>query len=395
MIDVKRQEEAFEKLNQCDSSMLVDKFSIKKSYSFSRDYESENTHFAHIHYGDIHSHYDGIISKATTLKHIDIPKKDYELVKESDVIIADASEDYYDLGKAIYIKSINENVQLISGLHTFLLRSKGEYDSELFYHYSKSVNYKKQMLRLGTGMSVFGISKSNLEKIILKNYKNQNTIANFLTSLDELIQKQEEYIELLKIQKNVLSLKLVGTKGKTYKIKDITQYINNDKVENTAEYDKITISLNKNGIKKLSNTSKRSDKRPFYLRKTNEIILGKQNYFSGSIAIVDEKFNNTIASNAILSFKINDHNSTKYLYEQISQKNYIAKRSALANGTGQKELSEKEFFNFEVLLPTIEEQIKIANLLDALDYKIILHNSKLEKLKLKKKYYLAIIFGRE
>ena len=46
-----------------------------------------------------------------------------------------------------------------------------------------------------------------------------------------------------------------------------------------------------------------SDKRPFYVRDENELIIGKQNYFNGSIAIVDKKYAGGICSNAIMSFK--------------------------------------------------------------------------------------------
>ena len=45
------------------------------------------------------------------------------------------------------------------------------------------------------------------------------------------------------------------------------------------------------------------------LRNENEIIIGKQNYFNGSIAKVTKEFNGCICSNAIMSFTtINDVN---------------------------------------------------------------------------------------
>ena len=39
----------------------------------------------------------------------------------------------------------------------------------------------------------------------------------------------------------------------------------------------------------------------------------------------------------------------------------------LANGTGQKELSEKDFLNFTIMLPNVEEQNAIADLLITAD----------------------------
>ena len=133
------------------------------------------------------------------------------------------------------------------------------------------------------------------------------------------------------------------------------------------------------------------DTRPFYIRHQGEIIIGKQNYFNGSIAIVSEKFDNYICSNAIMSFSISNAN-TYFIYYQISQSDYINKRSYMANGTGQKELSEKDFLNFDIKIPSIEEQNRIANLFTSLDKKIELETKKLQDLKTYKKGLLQKMF---
>lgn len=79
--------------------------------------------------------------------------------------------------------------------------------------------------------------------------------------------------------------------------------------------------------------------------------IGKQNFFNGSIAIVPSELNGFIYSNAIMSYKINNYIDKNIYFKMIFKKNEY-----LADGTGQKELSEKKFEELEVKIPnSIEE----------------------------------------
>lgn len=167
---------------------------------------------------------------------------------------------------------------------------------------------------------------------------------------------------------------------------------NKEKVNNTKEYQKITIKLNLKGIEKNFSEREMADTRPFYIRELNEIIIGKQNYFNGSIAIVTKEFAGCICSNAIMSFKVKKDN-VKFIFYYISRRDYLKKREFLANGTGQKELSEKDFLNFVIKLPCLEEQQKIADFLSSIDNKIEKLSSKLEELKEFKKGLLQQMFA--
>ncbi len=107
---------------------------FKKTYSFSRSVEGDGI-YKHIHYGDIHMNYNGVINKEKYIPSIDIPSNDnYEFVKERDIIFADASEDRKDLGKVAVVKEIGDNV--ISGLHTICFRPNKTINSEFFLNHS-------------------------------------------------------------------------------------------------------------------------------------------------------------------------------------------------------------------------------------------------------------------
>lgn len=165
-----------------------------------------------------------------------------------------------------------------------------------------------------------------------------------------------------------------------------------DKVEDTSKYKKITVMLNFKGIKFAEIEREMADTRPFYVRRTDEIIIGKQNYFNGSIALVSKEFDGTICSNAIMSFSVKQNSIPYFIYSLLSQNRFMRTREKLANGTGQKELSEKDFLNFDINLPSKQEQEKIGGFLSSFDKFIQKQQEKIDLLKELKKGYLQQMF---
>ena len=266
---------------------------------------------------------------------------------------------------------------------------------DFYFDYNLRLNkYLKPIVNIG---AKHDMKISN--EYVLTNYvsfpsiEEQTKIANFLSLIDRKIEIQEKLVENLKSYKKGLLQKVFSNNlgWKSAKLGDFL--IPNDKisVEDTSKYKKLTVKLNLQGLEE--NIVKRTmlDTRPFYIRHQGEIIIGKQNYFNGSIAIISKKFDNYICSNAIMSFSISNAN-IYFIYYQISQSDYINKRSYMANGTGQKELSEKDFLNFDIKIPNIEEQNQIANLFSNLDRKIELETKKLQDLKTYKKGLLQQMF---
>jgi type I restriction enzyme S subunit len=165
------------------------------------------------------------------------------------------------------------------------------------------------------------------------------------------------------------------------------------KVYDTSKYKKITVMLNLKGLKFAEIDRDMADTRPFYQRRTNEIIIGKQNYFNGSIAIVSDEFNDAICSNAIMSFS-SKQNNPFFLFSLLSQDSFMKQREKLANGTGQKELSENDFLSFEIKLPVIDEQEKIGGFLSTFNKLIQKQQEKIGLLKELKKGYLQKMFPK-
>ena len=232
----------------------------------------------------------------------------------------------------------------------------------------------------------------------------QKKIADFLSTVDEVIAQSKAEVQNLEQQKKAAMQKIFsqevrfkredGTDYPEWEEKKLHQLVKpNDKVPvETSKYRKITIGLRLKGVSFAEMTREMADKRPFYLRKEGEIIVGKQNYFNGSIALITKEFNNTICSNAIMSFMPNDSVITFFLLSAISNDKYLKEREYMANGTGQKELSEKDFLNFSVAIPCLEEQQKIADFLSAYDEAISYAKQELDKWKELKKGLLQQMF---
>ncbi len=199
-------------------------FEILRSHSISREglsTENNSNKTYCIHYGDIHTKYkSGFID---FLKMNIIPQiiddsfcvnpDDY--LKEGDLIIADASEDYEGVAECAEIMNI-ENKKAVSGLHTIAIRaSKGlVVNGFLSYLFSYS-ELKNELRKKATGTSVYSVSKTTIKTLVisLPSLDVQTKITNILnTAVAELNQYQQKQ-QTLELQKKGLMQQLLT--GKT------------------------------------------------------------------------------------------------------------------------------------------------------------------------------------
>ena len=246
-------------------------------------------------------------------------------------------------------------------------------------------HYFLQLCNLSTGSKMPRADWSFIKEqsIAIPNILEQKKISETLELLDKKIELQSKKIEALKLFKLYMENQFIFKDDASYteyKLRDILIEGNKTPIADTSKYQKLTIKLNLKGLEFNKSQKEMSDKRPFYVRDENELIIGKQNYFNGSIAIVDKKYAGGICSNAIMSFKAKDGFDIKYIYLYLSQKSYMKQREFLANGTGQKELSEKEFLNFSIRIPSDNKVKKIIKNVNCISKKILLEENKLNKL---------------
>lgn len=178
-----------------EEKRLGEMFSWVNTNSLSRERLTlEGGQVQNIHYGDIHTKFAANFRQgAETIPFIkDAAPSDFKpelFCQVGDVVMADASEDYADIGKAIEIVELG-NVPLVAGLHTYIARPSIASVQVGFSGYLlRSEPMRRQVQRIAQGISVLGISKGNLEKLtfFLPHPAEQRKIADFLSALDRKI----------------------------------------------------------------------------------------------------------------------------------------------------------------------------------------------------------------
>ena len=157
----------------------------------------------------------------------------------------------------------------------------------------------------------------------------------------------------------------------------------------------LTVKLHAKGIEINDRIKPKLTKRgrPYYIRKSGELLIGRQNFHNGGMGIVPQSLDGGICSNAISSFKVfEDKIDVNYLYYFLARPEYYIKSERLIGGTGQKEFSEKELLKLKIDLPSLEEQSKIVDLLLNMDNKIQICENQLNKTQEIKKGLLQQMF---
>ena len=165
-----------------------------------------------IHYGDIHGKFSARFFQSTAaapfIKPHAMPQpvRDELFCQPGDLVIADASEDYADIGKAIEIIEVAPQ-SLVAGLHTHLARPKaGQFVLGFAGYLFQTWALRIQIMRIAQGISVLGISKPGLAqlKLPVPHLDEQRKIADFLSALDDKIAAVSAQIDQTQAFKNGL-----------------------------------------------------------------------------------------------------------------------------------------------------------------------------------------------
>ncbi len=186
-----------------EECLYGDIFSFYSTNSLSREKLNYDCgEVRNIHYGDIHTEF---ASQFNILKEqVPFINSDIELKKikkesycqEGDLVIADASEDYSDIGKSIELIDLNGEM-VLAGLHTFLARPAKGAMYVGFSGYLVQADYvRKQIMVIAQGTKVLGLATSRLAKVKLQipPLPEQQKIANYLSAMDTKIAAVDKQI---------------------------------------------------------------------------------------------------------------------------------------------------------------------------------------------------------
>lgn len=400
-------------------------FSFLKTFSFSRRQLTDKKtkdEIQNIHYGDIHATFENKILDFETEKRVPYLKdgfiskelfdnEEFPALQNGDLIIADASEDYEGVCNCIEIKNINER-KVIGGLHTFAARGKNEKITPGFRTFVLDHHQViRQLRRIATGISVYGVSKTNLSrvKIALPPLHEQKAIAKLLSTWDTAINKNNQLIAQKELQKkwlmqNLLTgkklLKEFGGKWKEVALSDVFDRVIRKNIE--ANTNVVTISAQRGFVRQIDFFNKQVASKildNYFLVKKGEFCYNKSysnGYPKGATKRLND-FDKAVVTTLYICFSIKDENKNHGdFFEQYFEANYLDRGlTKIAHEGGRAHgllnVTPSDFFSLKITIPELKEQTAIAQVLQIADKEIQLLKIKSEKLKEQKKGMMQVL----
>lgn len=370
-------------------------FEISGGKSFSRK-NMGNEGVPCLHYGDIHNRKKLIIDdeEIKDFPRVDIDKSDFKdkvFLENGDLVFADASEDYADIGKSVLISNEN-NIPFIGGLHTIIAKDKNNTFSKIYKKYLFQIhNIKKEIKYYTSGTSVLGISRKNINKVslFLPLGDEQAQIANILTTWDEAIELKEKLLEKKKdIKKGLRRLLITGeirlkghkSEWNKVRIKEVLNYeqpnkfLTNNFIDNKDdEFNIPVLTANKSFIKGYT-----SETEGIYTR-VPIILFGD---FTTNSKYVDFPFKIKSSALKILRTKKTNYN-LKFIYELIQLIRFPV--------STHKRYYISEYQHLKIRVPSINEQNEITDILSKADKSIELLEKEIELLREQKKGLMQLL----
>ena len=364
-----------------------------------------------IHYGDIHTKYPTIVDvEKEEIPFININEdtskfKKEQFCKDGDLIIADASEDYADIGKAIEL--INVNIDLVAGLHTILARDKSNKTATGFKGYLFLTDDLRKKIKINAnGISVLGISKNNIANldVRLPSKEEQEKISSFLRAIDKKIELLEKKHLLITYEKEYyLNLFFNENTGKNsnnfkkVKLGDILslqggfnfdsrmfdKYSNNPVIKIGDIPHNLDLENFKGNFSKQNCGEKYKVKSGDILIALSGATFGKSGKVSGNgIAFINQRVAKFICKKC----------DTNYIFQLLNSSKFKKYLNTIPTSSAQPNISNKDILNYPTFIPELNKQIIIGNFLGNIDNQIELIEDKVFHMKRFKKFLLQKMF---
>lgn len=366
-----------------DVRTLGEVFTFFRTGNNSRSDLDGNGEINYIHYGDIHTKWNTTLNaKEEMIPYVSSNKiKDLPTIKNGDLIMADASEDYEGIGKSIEVKNIGNRI-MVSGLHTFLMRGNKEVLLDGFKGYIQYMNPVKDALRkISTGISVYGISKYKVKNVQfpVPPLEEQKAIAEVLTDTDNTIISLRKLIDKKeKIKQGVMQQLLTGKK----RLPGFNREWVTEKIKNIASIStgsKNTQDNNPNGAYPFFVRSSTIESIDSYSFDGEAVLTAGDGVGTGKVFhYIDGKFDFHQRV-----YKISDFNSqvNGYYFYLYFSFNFLNRIMAMTAKSSVDSVRMEMIADMEVLLPEISEQKAIAQVLYDMEAEIEALEEKLEKYK--------------
>lgn len=402
-------------ISDWDSRKFSDALSFLGTNSFSRDNMNlVSGSVKNIHYGDILVIYGNVLD--TSCEQIPFVNEDVNISKikekdyllSGDVIIADTAEDY-TVGKATEIIN-SKGIKIIAGLHTQACRPKMKFAVGYLGNFVNSLAFRKQIRRIAQGTKVLSIIKKYIEdtEIHFPIEKEQQKIADFLTTFDKRITAQQNIVADLEETKKGLLQKIFSQEirfkddnGQDYpdweekRIKDLGEIVTGNTPSTKVK------SYYENGTILWVTPTDISDEMYIFdtERKLTSLGINKAHFLPkgsvlitciasiGKMTILGEDGSCNQQINAIIPNSDNDSIFILSLLRTLVPVMFI-----FAGKTATPIINKKTFSRIKCFVPCLAEQQKIADFLSTFDKKITAEKQVLSDLQEMKKGLLQQMF---
>ena len=389
---------------------ISEQFNFHNTNSYSRALLAEQGEIMNIHYGDIHTKFSMLFDVKEEAvpflsSEIDTNKiAENQFLQVGDLVIADASEDYKDIGKAIEVINL-DNKKVVAGLHTYIARPAERCAIGFNGYLMQTFEVREQIKKLATGISVLGISKTNLGKVELKIpcLAEQTKIASFLSNVDEKISQLTQKHALLSQYKQGMMQKLFSQQlrfkaddGSEFReweekeLKDIAE-INPKSKKLPESFIYIDLESVEKGQLLLQKNIELQDapSRAQRLLAKGDVLFQmvrpyQQNNYYFNLS------GEYVASTGYA--QIRTKLDSKFIYYALHEKTFLDEVMNRCTGTSYPAINSSDLSSIEILIPCLEEQTKIANFLSAIDQKIEVVAQQIEQAKTWKKGLLQQMF---
>ncbi|MGO4992038.1 restriction endonuclease subunit S [Clostridium perfringens] len=331
--------------------------------------------------------------------------EDKYLVKSNDILFARTGA---SVGKT-YLYDKEDGKLYFAG---FLIRGNVncENNAKFIFTQTKTLNYEKwvKVMSMRSGQPGINSQEYSSYKIKVPSLQEQEKIANFLSKVDSIIEKQEKKVQYCNSYKKGMMQKIFSQKirfkdenGRDYpewEERALKKIIIEDLYpvnKPNVAYEKLSVRSHAKGT-----FSSRVDDPAtvamdtLYEVKENQLIVNITFAWEHAIAIVKKEDEGKLVSHRFPTYKFNPDCYYKF-YEYVIKQSSLKYKLGLASpgGAGRNRvLNKKEFLKIEVQHPCFEEQVKIANFLSNIDNLIEKESKKLEELKQWKKGLLQQLF---
>ena len=320
---------------------------------------------------------------------------------------------YCNIGSALgssTVYTLEQNV--VINWNVFRIQPKECINS---FFLSQYLNYKKRnMRRFATESTMPFISSKVFSKISVDfpALPEQQKIASFLTAVDNKIQALKKKKELLEQYKKGVMQKIFSQKlrfkdenGKNFpkwekkKLGELADRITRKNLENDLNV--LTISAQQGLINQEKFFNKSVSAKiitEYYLLEKDEFAYNKSysnGYPMGAIKRL-KNYERGVVSTLYICFKFHQNVDLSFMeqYFESGIHNHEIEKVAQegARNHGLLNIGLNDFFSTEILLPSLQEQTKIANFLSAIDEKIYHCQQQIEKTEQWKKGLLQKMF---